>query len=287
MTNFASLSALALARRGWPVLACHEGRPCSCGRAECPSPGKHPRTPRGLHDATRDPATLRAWWRRWPQANLGVRTGAAPDGAGLVVLDVDPAHGGEASLAGLVEVHGPLPATLGVATGGGGRHLYFAHPGGTVANSAGRLGAGLDVRGDGGYVVVPPSRHPSGARYRWRAASVAELPGWLHTLMLPIPAPVRPAPVTVSRPGAWAAAALADEVATVRGAGEGVRNHTLNRAAFALGQLVGGGHLDEADVVAWLLDAATAAGLGEHEARVTIASGLRAGAGSPRRPVTR
>ncbi len=287
MANFSSLSALALARRGWPVLACHDGPVCSCGRNGCPSPGKHPRTRRGLYDATTDAATIARWFQRWPSANLGVRTGARPDGAGLVVLDVDPAHGGEAALAELVGRHGALPVTLEVATGGGGRHLYFAHPGRAVANSAGRLGAGLDVRGDGGFVVVPPSRHPSGARYRWRPAPVADLPGWLHTLLLPVPATPRPAPVTVARPKAWAAAALADEVANVRGAGEGVRNHTLNRAAFALGQLVGGGHLPEADVVAWLLDAALSSGLGEHEAAATIGSGLRAGAGRPRHPVAR
>lgn len=286
MAHFTSLSAAALARRGWPVLACHAGFPCSCGTA-CASPGKHPRTRRGLHDATLELAEIRRWWRRWPEANLAVRTGARPAGAGVVVLDVDPGHGGEASLAALVAEHGPLPATLEVATGGGGRHLWFAHPGATVPNSAGRLGPGLDVRGDGGYVVVPPSRHPAGPRYRWRPAPVATLPAWLHGLMLPPPPRPRTGPPALARPGAWAAAALADEAAGVRGAPEGVRNDTLNRAAFALGQLVAGGHLDEGAVAAELLDAAIAAGLGEREARATVWSGLRAGGSFPRHPAVR
>jgi hypothetical protein len=282
-----SRSAAELARQGWPVFPCHAGSPCSCGRPDCASPAKHPRSRRGLHDATVDLAAVGRWWRRWPEANLAVRTGARPAGAGVVVLDVDPAHGGDLALEALVADRGPLPATLEVATGGGGRHLYFAHPGGVVPNSAGRLGLGLDVRGDGGYVVVPPSRHPAGPRYRWSPAPLAPLPAWLHQLMLPPPPPPRPDPPAVSRPGTWAAAALADEAAGVRAAPEGVRNHTLNRAAFALGQLVAGGHLDETAVVAELLDAAATAGLGEGEARATVASGLRAGASFPRHPALR
>ncbi len=156
--------ALGLARRDWPVLPCHHanaGR-CSCGDADCTSVGKHPRTRHGLHQATTDARTIRGWWRQWPDANVGVRTGAAPAGAGVIVVDIDPAHGGEESLARLEREHGALPATLEAATGGGGRHLWFAHPGITVPNSAGRVGAGIDVRGDGGYVLVSPSRHASG-----------------------------------------------------------------------------------------------------------------------------
>ncbi|MGH9012234.1 MAG: bifunctional DNA primase/polymerase, partial [Acidimicrobiia bacterium] len=127
--------ALIYAGRGWAVLPCHQPRhgSCSCGRVDCTSPAKHPRTAHGLRDASTDPERIRAWWRRWPEANVAVRTGAA---SGLVVLDIDPPHG-EASLATLVAHHGVLPPTLTVNTGSGGYHLYFAHPGTTLRNSAG------------------------------------------------------------------------------------------------------------------------------------------------------
>jgi len=276
--------ALALARRGWPVLPCHHPEPsgCSCGQADCPSPAKHPRTRRGLHAATTDVATVERWWQAWPEANIGVRTGAAPDGAGVVVIDIDPAHGGSESLGELEDANGPLSVTLEAVTGGGGRHLWFAHPGIPVPNSAGRLGAGIDVRGDGGYALVSPSRHASGGRYRWAEAPLAAMPPWLLARCLPpAPAPTR-RPEPPAHLDAWARAALDAETATVRAAVEGTRNHTLNRAAFALGQLVGSGALDEADVIEQLGQAAAAAGLGAHEAHATIASGLRAGTAAPR-----
>jgi hypothetical protein len=124
---------------------------------------------------------LRAWLRRRPDANLAIVTGAV---SGLVVLDVDPRHGGIASLSRWERQHGELPNTLEAQTGGGGRHLYFAHPGGELRNRVG-LAPGLDLRGDGGVIVAPPSVHPSGGRYRWlpghapEEARPAPLPGWL------------------------------------------------------------------------------------------------------------
>jgi hypothetical protein len=127
------------------------------------------------------------WFGRWPEANVAIVTGAV---SGLVVLDVDARHGGEQSLAGLVAAHGPLPRSVAVATGGGGRHLYFSHPGGVVHNKVG-LAPGIDVRGDGGCVVAPPSLHPSGRRYAWEPgrapaqARLAPLPGWLIQLIRP------------------------------------------------------------------------------------------------------
>src|SRR5207244_2140853 len=114
-----------LAHQGWPVLPCHhptdDGR-CSCGNHSCPSPGKHPRSRHGLHDASTDDGTVTRWWTRWPDANVAVRTGARPAGAGVVVIDIDPAHGGDDSLASLQAEHRPLPATRTALTGGGGRH---------------------------------------------------------------------------------------------------------------------------------------------------------------------
>lgn len=290
--NHPVATALRLAERGWPVLPCHTpcGDRCSCcGTSDCPSPGKHPRTRYGLHDATCDPDVITGWWRRWPAANPGVRTGAAPDGAGLVVIDIDPDAGGERSFERLLAEHGQPPRTLEVETGSGGRHLYFAHPGTAIPNSAGRLGAGIDLRGDGGYVLVPPSQHRSGGAYRWANCNpVCELPGWLLDLIDPARRRTA-APAPMAAPSdraytAWASAALDGEVASVRRAIEGCRNHTLNRAAFALGQLVAGGHLDEHEVVHSLTAAGLSAGLGEREIRTTISSGLRAGLEHPRHP---
>ena len=162
-----ALAAIEYASRGWAVFPCHSpgaGGFCSCRHPGCTSPGKHPRVPTGLHAATTDPATIAAWWRRWPTANVAIRTGAA---SGLVVIDIDPPHGGDASLARLTTQHRDDVPAVSVRTGSGGSHIYLAHPGGLVRNTAGRLGDGIDVRGDGGYVIAPPSRHPSGGTYAW------------------------------------------------------------------------------------------------------------------------
>ncbi|MGE5154832.1 MAG: bifunctional DNA primase/polymerase [Bdellovibrio bacteriovorus] len=119
------------------------------------------------------------WFRRWPQANIAIVTGIV---SGLVVLDLDPRHGAVASLERLGAEHGPLPDTVEASTGGGGRHLYFAHPGDVTRNRVGLL-PGIDLRGDGGYVVAPPSVHESGEVYRWvRSPEVlypVPLPPWL------------------------------------------------------------------------------------------------------------
>ncbi len=271
-------------------LPCHHptSAGCSCAASGCTSPAKHPRTRRGLYDATTELGAIRRWWRRWPEANVGLRTGVV---SGLVVLDVDPDHGGEASLGELVDAYEALPETLEVRTGGGGWHLYFIHPGGRVTNSAGVLGPGLDVRGDGGYILTPPSRHVTGGTYRRLTHTPpAAMPEWLWALVIrkaperATTAIVAPADLDRSRCSAWARAALAEETTRVRQAAEGSRNHTLNRAAFALGQIVAGGHLDPDDATGRLADAALAAGLAETEIRSTIASGLSAGASSPRNP---
>lgn len=125
-----------------------------------------------------------AWFARHPDANVGIVTGAV---SGLVVLDIDPAHGGDDSLAELERRHGPLPNTVEVLTGGGGRHVYFRHPGGTMHNKVG-LAPGIDLRGDGGVIVAPPSVHPSGRRYAWEVSHhpdetpLAPMPAWLSRL---------------------------------------------------------------------------------------------------------
>lgn len=128
---------------------------------------------------------IRQWWRRWPDANVGIVTGGL---SGLVVVDVDPAHGGTESLGHWERTHGALPHTVEARSGGGGRHLYFAHPGGMVHNRVGLL-PGIDVRADGGLIVAPPSVHPSGNRYSWVVApdhcEPAALPGALLAQLSP------------------------------------------------------------------------------------------------------
>ena len=130
------------------------------------------------------PAEVEAWLRRWPDANLAIVTGAV---SGLVVLDVDPRHEGDESLRALEREHGSMPHTVEALTGGGGRHLYFEHPGGVLRNRAG-LAPGIDLRGDGGMVVAPPSTHASGRPYAWEVSHhpdetrLAPMPAWLLNL---------------------------------------------------------------------------------------------------------
>ncbi len=145
--------------------------------------GKTPLTAHGLNDATVDPAQITTWWRKWPDANIGLVTGVRNS---FWVLDIDGMDG-ESSLRKLEAAHGALPQTVEVITGGGGRHLYFKYPPqGKILNSAGRLGACLDIRGNGGYVVAPPSIHETGRRYEFSVDSHDQLldaPAWLISLL--------------------------------------------------------------------------------------------------------
>jgi putative DNA primase/helicase len=149
--------ALRYAAKGIPVLPCR---------------GKLPLTPHGVHDATTAPGEI----AKWPEScNVGIATGH-----GLVVLDVDPRHGGDDALHELERVHGKLPATASVVTGGGGQHYYFAAHG--LGSSSGKLGPGLDLKGEGGYALAPRSTHPeTGRAYEWDDSSKpAPLPGWIR-----------------------------------------------------------------------------------------------------------
>lgn len=160
MPNKHTIAANDYAARGWSILPLHEvsGGQCSCGNKHCTSPGKHPRTPHGLRDATADVKRICSWWERWPQANIGILTGQS---SGLVVVDLDPRHGGLKTWAALLQQHSRIPRTVQSLTGGGARHLYFAHPGGNVRGGAHKLGAGVDVKGRwirGGSSLPPRER---------------------------------------------------------------------------------------------------------------------------------
>jgi hypothetical protein len=275
------LWALRYVSWSWQILPLHTANRgvCSCGDPECASPGKHPRTVHGVHDASRRSEQARRWWATWPDANVGIATGP------LVVIDVDGEQG-HAALIALQTRHGSaLPATPWVQTARG-RHLYFLAPGLDIPNSSGRLGSGVDVRGAGGYVVAPPSRHASGRRYRWYGPSdgLAMLPHWLARELTTPPAIRRPsAPATVTVSDGYLRAALVGELERITAASRGSRNDTLNRAAFRLGQLAADHRDDPNALEAPLLRAALSIGLGEREARATINSGLHAGVQQPRR----
>lgn len=170
--------------KGWHVLPLHTmvDDHCSCGKV-CGSPGKHPRVWRGFKDASYKPEDIAYWLNKWPGTNLGLRTGIE---SGVVVIDVDPGNGGLESLHDLLKDHPVLPATVTVKTGGDGFHYYFRHPGGKVACSIGKkLGKGIDVRGDGGYVVMAGSNHVSGGQYTYTPGhspdeiEIADMPDWL------------------------------------------------------------------------------------------------------------
>lgn len=180
--------ALAYAKNGWRIFPCHwpvftngEVR-CSCGKPPgkgkgfCSSPGKHPRTAHGFYDATNDKEEIKKWWQRMPKANIGLSTGVDNN---LLVLDVDPPHGGDKSLVELEALHGPIAPTLRAATGSGGEHILFQHQEG-LTNCVGAIGGGLDIRTQGGYIIVAPSLHPSGKRYEWaNEAPPTTAPDWL------------------------------------------------------------------------------------------------------------
>jgi hypothetical protein len=156
-------AALAYAADGWRIFPCHTpvlvpGQPpqCSCTkRGDCAQIGKHPRTMNGLTDATNDPVTVRRWWTTFPDANIG----GIPASAGLLAFDLDT----EAAHAAAQEIGLYAEPTREVITGNG-VHRYYRHP---VALPSGAAVRGIIVRSGHGYVMLPPSLHKNGTRYRW------------------------------------------------------------------------------------------------------------------------
>jgi hypothetical protein len=285
-------AALGYAARGIPVYPVHWPRPipgraglaCSCRRGPaCDRPAKHPLLRHGANDAATDPAQLERWWRRWPQANVGLATGIVFD-----VLDIDGPAGLTAlrQLAGTVDLRFPGPL---VATGGGGWHVWFAPTG--RGNRPPRGLTQVDWRGRGGCVLAPPSRHSSGRTYRWLRslgqAPLAEVPAALRHLLDPDPpTQVRPVDRT-PRPGhanghPYGRRVLAAELAALGRATPGQRNHTLNHTAFKVYRYVASGLLDDQDVTLAFTTAALAIGLDPAEIARTLASAHTAGLANPR-----
>jgi hypothetical protein len=270
-------AALAYAKEGWPVF------PCS-------SANKRPHTVCGFKDATTELRQVRNWWDRWPEALIGLPCGTK---SGVFALDVDVEWekniDGFVALSRLEKQHGALPETLRSVTPRGGSH-YFFHWRDGIKNSASKLGEGLDIRGEGGYVILPPSHRFDGKDYTWAETSAptpAEPPEWLVDLLLakkPATDPQLNARKSDCVGQAYARAALERECEAVAIAQVGTRNDVLNRASYNLHQFVSAGELAHSEVRDRLY--AAASGLvrddGADTVHATITSGATAGLKIPR-----
>lgn len=312
-------AALAYARAGWPVFPCNpmpDTPSAKKKQAKSPLVGNDrdanfnpiPKTG-GLYKATCDEKQIREWWRKWPKALIGMPTGKA---SGVFVVDLDPRGGEtledvEARLSAAV---GDLPPGLRAITQSGGAHYYFKLPDGeeTPRNAAKKL-EGIDWRGDGGYVIVPPSMMLDGKGYTWALGpdegEAAEAPPLLLDLIYQrgpfarhapsagagtygagFSGRVPPKPANQNDAGddavrRYVQAALTNAASEVRAAAQGTRGSTLNSVAYSMGKFVGAGALSEREVWAALADAADANGMtsvdGADERDAKIRRGLESG----------
>ena len=178
-------ATLAYAAAGWemyPIWSVDKEGKCTCSKqAACENPGKHPATARGFKDASSNPERIREMFSRLPEPSIGLRTGRD---SGVVALDQDPRHGGFDSLDRLEAEHDELPDTRLHHTGGGGVHSLFRYPEGVELKSK-VLAPGLELKAEGSGIVLPPSNHASGGRYRaLNATPLAPLPSWVLELVL-------------------------------------------------------------------------------------------------------
>jgi hypothetical protein len=271
-------AALHYAERGWPVFPCH-----SKGAFR-----KRPHTPRGFHDATTDALIISAWWRRWPDALIGTPTGKT---IGAVVLDIDTKDDRANGFDSLEDLgHSRLPETPMVHTASDGLHVYFGAGDRELRCSAGLLGPGLDVRGDGGYVIIPSP----GSGYTWD-------PQWNFKTTKPVPAPDWLWPPEVSRPAMTAPskptsglspygeAAIEGACDAIVRAPAGEQERTLNAECFSIGTAVGAGLIPANLALRALLHAGNS--MPDHDARwrwrpeeidVKVRRAFNAGLGHPR-----
>jgi len=255
----------------WPVGACPGRDECRCGVDTC----------HGFYAATSDHAVINGWWGRHPDWQIGLRTGQVSD---LVALDVDVDKGGLDSLIALQQAGLDIRDTAAQLSGSGlSFHLLYSHPGGTVPNSAGRLGDGLDVRGDGGYVVGAPSRHPdTGARYQL-LGELMQLPVWRppshpeHARSFSAtPQQQRNRSVASRGTGRLTSTRVQALVDLVGSAQPGRRREMLFWAGCRLGES-SGTQAARLAVAQLLLDAAASAGMTEYKAFDTLRGALQQG----------
>ncbi len=244
---------------------------------------KTPLTPNGFKGATRFPRIIERWWSDWDDAAVGLPTG---EKTGFFALDIDNKPGGANGFDWLTEMeaeHGPLPDTARVTSPNGGMHVYFKYVVGT--RNRGALGAGVDIRSEGGYVIAADSVMADGRSYRWvgDTREIADAPAWLLDLLLPKSAPTHTqySPSSATN-NAYVDAAVDRELADLAGAPMGSRNNALNDAAFSIGTIVGAGGISEAEARALLQDVARGWDRDWSRCCKTIENGLKAGIQNPR-----
>ncbi|MBE4740467.1 bifunctional DNA primase/polymerase [Streptomyces caniscabiei] len=283
MSEHLMRAALEAAERGWHVFPLRPGGkpPALHGEKSCTRAGECARGHRKWEQrATTDPDRIRAAWSRAP-FNVGIATGPS----GLVVVDLDvpkdkgssDAPDGAATFAALCERAGHrVPDTYQTRTASGGEHLYFTAPAGVrLANTAGTIGALVDTRAWGGYVVAAGSTTPTGDYEPLSAPVTAPLPVWLLSILQPAPKPPQaPSGPVTAQSRRYADVALAAETRNVAGAQVGGRETALFRAARALGRFVAWGDLPRHTVEQALQEAGEAAGLTVAECRSTLRSAL-------------
>lgn len=208
-------AAEAYARAGWAVLPLEPG-------------GKRPATAHGVKDATSDPETVARVWAERPNCNVGIACGAAS--GGLVVIDLDEHDGGPCGADALKEwtaKHGPLPRTCWAMTGSGGLHMLFKAPPGVKVRPSVNRDLAVDVRGDGSYIVAPPSMHPNGKRYEWKVPPDETAPATAGPGVLDFIRHVRPARARRFAP-------IGGPLADGGTIGEGGRNDALFREGCSM-----------------------------------------------------
>ncbi|GAJ91023.1 bifunctional DNA primase/polymerase [Rhizobium rhizogenes] len=278
--------ALEYNRLEWPVFPCRAAPEdivdLETGEIETRG-AKTPLVSRGLKDATLNAPLIGRLWARYPNAMIGVPTGA-PIGAWVLDIDVPPDHeDGRIWLAAMEEVHGPLPETRTATTASGGKHYFWRYT--TEVKNRASIGPGADLRGEGGYVIAPGSVMADGRCYSWdNDLPIADAPAWL----LEIVTPRQAAPVATQRfdyrPHAadrYVEASVDDELRILANHAVGGRGAQVNASAYNLGKFVGAGLLLRSEAEAGLFAAAQANGVvakdGEREIYAKIRRGLDAG----------
>jgi bifunctional DNA primase/polymerase-like protein len=303
-------AAIGYAQRGWRVLPVHRinehGR-CTClagGQARCVSAGKHPMEPDWPDKATTEVSEIIDTWGPNRLANVGIATGRT---SGIFVVDVDEGvrpdgtykQGLESKLA-LEDQYGDFPQTYTVRTGGGGCQYYFAMPDGysikTIAKAFGDERPDIDIRGDGGMVVAPPSVSGRGPYRVEIQGEVADPPMWMVDLLLqrgimePLDLPVDPVDSSTGEDGpavepseapGWLASSIDTKLEEVRNAPEGEGNQTINRIAFMIGQYVPHGWISQDEAVERLVEAVNSWAHPHPQASYTIRRAVRQGMAEP------
>jgi hypothetical protein len=278
-------AATATAEAGWPVFLLGRSKrpvancePCRTATEHDPATCGH-LTCHGFYAASSDPDRVAAMVAAVPRGQLAVRTGAV---SGLAGVDVDPAHGGDRSLSDLMTER-LVPRTLHVHTGSGGLHLYYRHPGRPLPSRPMPNRPGIDIKADGGYLVLPPSiHHRTGRPYRWGAAhELVEMPPALVTACLPAMPADSPAPQTTpttTTPGGGIShpdKLLTTLLDRVHSAPQGKRRTTLYGVARGVARMVRAGAIDQADAITALTYAGLQAAQSDREIRAAIDGGFR------------